>query len=123
MSASAQSLLAAYDAGEPLTITVPNGGKRIIAGLLIVENGLVFADVGWSWWGNVRHPFHYVSGGDLYGLGPWYVGLACIERMPPGDPLSNDQEAWLKFEAERSADPKSDVFHMLRRFAKEQALQ
>lgn len=123
MNASAQSLLAAYDVGEPLTITVPDGGKRIVAGLLIVEGGLVFADVGWSWWGNVRHPFHLVSGGEVWGMGPWYVGLACIERMPPGDPLSEDHEAWRKFEAGRSADPKSDVVHMLRRFAEEQGLQ
>lgn len=122
MSTSAQSLLAAYDAGQPLTITVPNGGKRIVAGLVIIERGLFFADVGWSWWGNVRHPFHYVSGGEVFGRGPWYVGLACIERMPPSDPLSEDHEAWLKFEAERSTDPKSDVLHMLRRFAEQQGL-
>ena len=117
VSEAALSLWAAYDAGEPLMITVPHGGKRIVAGLLIVEGGLVFADVGWSWWGNGRHPFHNVSGDDVYGRGPWYVGLASIERMPADDPMMQDVQEWRKFEAARSANPEVDVTRALRNFA------
>lgn len=118
MNASAQSLLAAYDAGEPLTITVPHGGKRIVAGLVIVENGLVFADVGWSWWGNVRHPFHYVSGGNVHGKGPWYVGYASVDRLRTNDPLMEDYISWQRSAQEHHAVPRAAVKDALERYAR-----
>lgn len=119
MNASAILLLAAYDASEPLAITVPNGGKRIVAGLLIVENGLIFADVGWSWWGNVRHPFHFVSGGSVHGTGPWYVGYSSVDRLRPDDPLMEDYIAWQHAAQEHHADPRTAVKDALARYARD----
>lgn len=94
-----------------------------MAGLVILERGLVFADIGWSYWGNVRHPFHYVSGGQVFGRGPWYVGLTSIERMASDDPMMADVHHWRKFEAERSPDPKAAVEQVLLRYAGEAGLR
>lgn len=121
MNESAQSLWAAYAAGEPLVITVPHGGKRVLAGLLIVEGGLVFADIGWSWWGNVRHPFHHVSGGEVFGRGPWYIGLASIEMLLPTDLLNQEWLDWRSVESAR-ADSAGKVEKALRGFAKAHGL-
>lgn len=118
----ATTLCAAWRNGVPLVITVPIGGRRIIAGLLILERGLVFADIGWSWPLNTRHPFHWVGGGSVTGHDPWCVGTSSIEHMKDSDSMFQDWLAWRAYETERTDDPSGSAEVALQEFARAQRL-
>ncbi|MBP2297134.1 hypothetical protein [Azospirillum rugosum] len=95
-------LLEEYRGGAPLAIVHPHGGVRIIAALTIGEQGIAFADVGWTQQPSY-HPMHLVEGA-LEGQGPWHVGDARIERLTNGN-HDGDLEAWRAWAASSEATP------------------
>jgi hypothetical protein len=122
MTTGAATLRVAWRRGDPLVITVPVNNRRIIAGLLILERGLLFADIGWSWPLNVRHPFHWVGGGAITGHDPWYIGTSSIVRMNDSDSMFRDWLDWRAYETGRTADPVGSAEGALWKFAQSQEL-
>lgn len=98
----------AISEGRRLAVAVMRDMERQAAEVYIVDDGVVFLDVGWSEPIPSMPRAHYMRG-EIEGEGPWTVGSWTIREVDPEtDPeYLEEWGRWLAFQAETGGTRKA----------------
>lgn len=98
------TLQQAIDEGRILAVGVMRDMERLASEVYIVDDGVVFLDIGWSEPLPPLPRAHYMQG-EITGDGPWDVGSWRIREVDPDtDPeYLEEWDRWLWFKDETGA--------------------